>query len=145
MVSINELAAELKEKVEFQTTPRPFTDEEYIGMIVYGLKHLFIDTGRAKMWSDDLIVVEGEDPDKKTWFNYELTIDELEYVLLLAQIHFFEKVRASVNEMVSYTTDALSVTQGDKPYANISGTIRELTNERRIVYYKMTSYLSPSE
>lgn len=132
MVSLSVLADELQNKTEYQQTPREIKYEEYISAVIYGLKRLYIDTGRASMWSDDLI--DGDE------FMADLLIDEIEYVLIMAQIRFFETVRASVNEMVSYTTNALSVTQGDKPYQNITGTLAELENERRILYYKMVRF-----
>lgn len=132
MVSLSVLADELQNKTEYQQTPREITYDEYISAVIYGLKRLYIDTGRASMWSEDLI--DGDE------FMADLLIDEIEYVLIMAQIRFFETVRASVNEMVSYTTNALSVTQGDKPYQNITGTLAELENERRILYYKMVRF-----
>ncbi len=74
------------------------------------------------------------------YFDYDLPIDEEKYVLLIAQIMFFKKVQSDVNNIVSYTTDALSITNADKPYAHLQDTILNLENERRIVFYKMTSY-----
>ena len=45
-----------------------------------------------------------------------------------------------MNRIVGYTTDAMSITNADKPYANISQTIAELLNRQRILYYKMTRF-----
>lgn len=45
-----------------------------------------------------------------------------------------------MNNIVSYTTDALSVANADKPYGHLQDTIGALENERRIVFYKMTDY-----
>lgn len=136
MVSISELAQDLKAQVEFQQTPRPMTDEEYELMVVHGLKRLFIDTGRADSYdSNKLYSIDDE-----LVYDENLNINEEEYIKIVSQMQFFQTVRASVNAMVSYSTDALSVTQGDKPYANITGTLKELENERRIVYYKMVPY-----
>lgn len=70
-----------------------------------------------------------------------MPIDEEEYVLLCAQIGFFNQVKTDVNNIVGYTTDALSVTNADKPYANIKDSIEKLENERRITYYKMIRYV----
>lgn len=135
-IAVSALAGELKSLVEYQQTPRVITDSEYEAMIVYGIKRLFIDTGRAAEYDANKFV----DDNGIMIYDQDFTIDEVEYVLLVAQIRFFGIVRASVNAMVSYTTNALSVTQGDKPYANITGTLHELENERRIVYYKMVGY-----
>ena len=50
-------------------------------------------------------------------------------------------MRADVNRIVGYSTDAMSITNADKPYANISQTIAELSNRQRILYYKMTRFV----
>ena len=68
-------------------------------------------------------------------------IDEEEYIKICSQIDFFQKVQNAYNEKVSYTTDALSVTNADKPYANLKDTIANLENERRIVYFKMVRFV----
>ena len=49
-----------------------------------------------------------------------------------AQLSFYHKVRADVNRIVGYSTDAMSITNADKPYANISQTIAELSNRQRM-------------
>ena len=46
-------------------------------------------------------------------------LDEQEYVLVTAEISFYKKVQTSVSDLVSYTTDAMSVSHGDKPFANL--------------------------
>ena len=97
---------------------------------------MLIDTGRSSTFSPSKLRTN----DDGLVYDEDFNIDEIEYIMLVSQMRFFSIVRASVNEMVSYTTDALSVTQGDKPYANITGTLKELENERRIVYYKMVPY-----
>lgn len=82
-------------------------------MVVHGLKRLFIDTGRADSYdSNKLYSIDDE-----LVYDENLNINEEEYIKIVSQMQFFQTVRASVNAMVSYSTDALSVTQGDKPYA----------------------------
>lgn len=70
-----------------------------------------------------------------------LNADEYEYALTTAELSFYRKVRADVNRIVGYSTDAMSITNADKPYANISQTIAELSNRQRILYYKMTRFV----
>ena len=41
---------------------------------------------------------------------------------------------------MGYSTDAMSITNADKHYANLSQTIAELLNNQRILYYKMVRY-----
>lgn len=67
----------------------------------------------------------------------DLEIDEKRYAILSAKIEFFRRVQTDVNNIVGYTTDALTVTNADKPYINIASTIDALEKERRIIHYKM--------
>lgn len=153
MTSITELANELKDIVAWQRTPEVLEDSDYQKMIVSGIKTLYIDTGRASVFNKSMIVSieepeeseEGQDEQTSDvvpgiYFEPDLGIDEEKYVLIVAQIAFFKKVQSDVNNIVGYTTDALSVTNADKPYAHLQDTIGNLENERRIVFYKMTSY-----
>lgn len=57
-----------------------------------------------------------------------------------AEIFFYEKVQTQVDQLTSYTTDALGVTHGDKPFANLQQKIGSLEAERRQIWYKMTRY-----
>lgn len=137
MTSITNLANELYEQTKYQKTPMPFDQSEYELLIINGIKTLYIDTGRALTFTDDMIIVE----DEEIKLIDTLPIDEEKYVLLVAQINFFKKVQADVNNIVGYTTNALTVTGADKPYAHLQDTITNLENERRIVYYKMVRYI----
>lgn len=138
MTNISELANELKDATRWQKTPLPLSDNDYISIIIRALKRLYIDTGRASVFNMDMITTNDEE---NVCFTEDLPIDEEEYVLLCAQIGFFNQVKTDVNNIVGYTTDALSVTNADKPYANIKDSIEKLENERRITYYKMIRYV----
>ena len=140
MTNITELAAELKEIVSWQRTPEVLVTEDYEKLIIFGIKTLYIDTGRAARYSKDMIIRVQEEEEEVVYFKEDLPIDEEKYVFLIAQIGFFKRVQSDVNNIVGYTTDALTITNADKPYANLQDTIMNLENERRIVFYKMTSY-----
>ena len=138
MTNISELANKLKDATRWQKTPLPLSDNDYVSIIIRALKRLYIDTGRASVFNMDMITKNDEE---NVCFTEDLPIDEEEYVLLCAQIGFFNQVKTDVNNIVGYTTDALSVTNADKPYANIKDSIEKLENERRITYYKMIRYV----
>lgn len=138
MTNISELANELKDATRWQKTPLPLSNNDYVSIIIRALKRLYIDTGRASVFNMDMII---KNDDENVCFTEDLPIDEEEYVLLCAQIGFFNQVKTDVNNIVGYTTDALSVTNADKPYANIKDSIEKLENERRITYYKMIRYV----
>ena len=137
MTNIIDLVEELKDATAWQKTPFRLTGYDYERMIYRAIKTLFIDTGRTFEYNDDLFI---QDENGDNVFNYDLKIDEEKYVLLTAQISFFKKVQSDVNNIVSYSTDALTVTSADKPYAHLQDTIGELENERRIVFYKMSRF-----
>lgn len=137
MTNVVELAEEIKEATAWQKTPECLMFYDYERMVIKAIKTLFIDTGRTFQYKKELLTTN-EDGD--VVFDYDFEIDEEKYILLTAQIFFFKKVQADVNNIVSYTTDALSVTSADKPYVHLQDTISELENERRIVFYKMSRF-----
>lgn len=61
-------------------------------------------------------------------------------MLLKAQILFYKWVQASVDDQTSYSTDALSVTHGDKPYEHIGSTIDRLEGELARIWYAMVRF-----
>lgn len=138
MTSITELVEEVKEATAWQRTPEPMTQGDYERLINNAIKTLFIDTGRTFQFKKEYFT---QDENGNSVFDYDFEIDEEKYILLTAQIGFFKKVQSDVNNIVSYSTDALSVTSADKPYTHLQDTIGELENERRIVFYKMSRFV----
>lgn len=136
MTDLTMLAEELRQNVMWQVTPSVLAFTDYIGFIINGLKRLFTDTNRPYSFSKDKIIKTRD----RVTFADELDLIEERYVLICAQIDFFKRVQTDVNVTVSYTTDALSVTGGDKPYAHLKDSIEKLEQERRILYYKMVAY-----
>ena len=141
MLNLSRLADKLKDRTEWQETPMPLSDEQYLYMIVDALERLFVDTGRASEYDEDKLVEENSE----FFYDADFVLDERKYIELCAQISFFEKVQSDVNNTFGYTTNALSVTNADKPYANLKDTIGRLDNERRILYYKMVRFTLGTE
>lgn len=73
-------------------------------------------------------------------FAVELKPDEIEYVLAHAEVMFYRKVQTTVNELTSYTTDAMAVAHGDKPFANLQQTINDARTRERMYWFKMPRY-----
>lgn len=59
---------------------------------------------------------------------------------MTAQINFLKKVQTNVDTLTSYSTDAMSVTHGDKPYANLQQSITDLVDTQNKIWYKMIRY-----
>ena len=140
MLNITKLAEWLKEQTEWQETPVPLTDQNYINMVIDGIERLFVDTGRSTSYSEDLYVVVETPEGEYYGYDANFPLDEKRYIQICSQMNFFSKVQSDVNNTFGYSTDALTVTNADKPYANLKDTLDKLDNERRIIYYKMVRY-----
>jgi hypothetical protein len=107
-------------------------------MIEDAIEDLYVISGRSLLFDDDLF--ETDESGNVCNFVEDLALDEKKWVILKAQIEFYKWVQASVDDSVSYTTDAMAVTHGDKPYEHIGETIDKLKAELDRVWYTMTRY-----
>ena len=143
MLNITELANEIQELTAWQDTPQPLTAEAYINIVKRAVRNFFVDINRASEFSkDNYITVEPEDPEGETtiYYDRDFLADEEVYILILCKIEFFQRVQTDVNNAFGYTTNALTVTNADKPYKNLAETLNGLYNERRIKFNKMVRY-----
>ena len=60
--------------------------------------------------------------------------------MICAQMEFFKRVQSDVNNIIGYSTNALTVTNADKPYENLKDSLLNLENERRILFFKMVRF-----
>ena len=90
--------------------------------IIEAIEDLFVVTGRANAYSN--YTWEYEDGHASE-FSYDLKVDERMYVMCYAQIAVYSKIRTQYTNLLGYTTNALTVTNADKPYAYITGTIND--------------------
>jgi len=127
MTDMQKMAQELKQRTEWQDTPVELVHEDYLEIVRQAVRHLYVMTGRYMQYDENIAIA--------------LSADEYEYVLTTAEIGFYRRVQSDVNRIVGYSTDAMTITNADKPYANISQTVNELLNRQRILYYKMTRYV----
>ena len=137
-MDLTPLVDELKTATAWQRTPQAIAHEDYVNMIVNGIKYLYLITGRGDAFDPATI---GEDDDQLPTFTGTLSLTEQMIVVWAAQIGLYERVRADKNSIVGYTTDALTVTNADKPYRYLSETIEELRRNIRAAYYKLTTYV----
>ena len=121
------MAQELRQRTEWQDTPVELAHEDYLEIVRQAVRHLYVMTGRYTQYDDSSEIA--------------LSADEYEYVLTTAEIGFYRRVQSDVNRIVGYSTDAMTITNADKPYSNISQTVNELLNRQRILYYKMTRFV----
>ena len=143
MTDIGKLCEELYQKIEWQKMPLSMSatqkEDMLISAVIEGIKDLFVVTGRATQYGQHSFTYDKE-TGKASEFTYNLMLDEEMYVMCKAQMEVFSKVRTQYTELLGYTTNALSVTNADKPYAYMTGTISELRDQLKIYYYKMVRY-----
>lgn len=124
-------------RIEWQVVPQDVGQEEISAMIADGIRNLYVMTGRALQFSDSMFELDGG---LYVSFSEDLPMDEELYVLICAEIGFYRKVQSDVTELTSYTTDGMSVSHGDKPFANQQQKINDLEKDKRVIWYKMTRY-----
>lgn len=143
MTDIGELCEKVYGKIEWQKFPAGMDDDTKMEMIrsaiVEGIEDLFIVTGRAAAYSNYSYTVD-EWEGAVSEFSYDLQLDEKMYVICYAQIFILSKVRNQYTELLGYTTNALTVTNADKPYAYLTGVIDELKRRMDLYYYKMVRF-----
>lgn len=137
MVNIETLANRLQRHTEWQKTPGTLYLEDYCDLVHAALKRLFIVTGRVGLYDEAKMTYEDQMP---VSYGDTLQTDEMEWVMITAEIDFFRKVQMDVNNAFGYSTDALTVTNADKPYANLEATINRLEHTQRLLFYKMPRF-----
>ena len=138
MTDVVVLAQRLHRKINSQRTPEEVHWTDQVLWITEAIRKLYVISGRSAQFSEDMF--EYDESGNVENFTETLSLDEEEWVLLEAQIEFYKWVQASHDDMVSYTTDAMSVTHGNKPYEHIGETIDRLEGERNRIWYTMTRY-----
>jgi hypothetical protein len=137
MLNITEIAEELQEITAWQETPEILSSNDYVKIVVRAVKKFFVDINRPEEYDMTLWTT---DENENTCYDRVFLLDEEEYIRILCKIEFFKRVQTDVNNSFGYSTDALTVTNADKPYANLKNTIDDLEHERRIVFNKMVRY-----
>lgn len=138
MTDIVNLAQRLHRKINAQRTPEEVHWTDQVNWIAEAIRHLYVISGRSALFSEDMF--EYDESGNPETFTEDLGLDEQEWVLWEAQIEFYKWVQASYDDLVSYSTDAVSVTHGNKPYEHVGSTIDRLTNERDRYWYTMTRH-----
>lgn len=137
MLNINALAEEIQELTRWQETPEILGTSDFVRIVVRAVKKFFVDINRVSEYNANLWITD-ENGDR--CYDRTFLLDEEEYIKILCRIEFFKRVQMDVNNAMGYSTDALTVTNADKPYANLKNTLDDLEHERRICFNKMVRY-----
>ena len=161
VTDIVKLAQRLHRRIKWQEIPEELNSSDLIDIICDAIRMLYVISGRTFQFSEDkFIVVEEpeEDPETPeepgatdeeekdddlepgTYFADDLELDEQEWILLEGEIAFYNLALSNVDDLQSYTTDAMAVTHGDKPYKNIKATVEDRQQKQAVVWTRMVRF-----
>lgn len=138
MTDLIKQTQKLVRRIEWQEVPVDMDLDDMCDFILDAIEHFYVMAGKSAQWSDDLVVLDEDG--KPQYFKADFAQDEQKYIIATAQLFFLDKVRADVSEMQSYTTDAMSVTNGDKPFKNITEMLNLARSEQLQMWHKMPRY-----
>lgn len=150
MTDIVKLAERLHRRIQWQEIPEELTSVDLMEILCDAIRMLYVISGRTFQFSEDKFITrlvtpgEGDDDPGEVedglWFDADMPIDEEEWVLLEGEIAFYNMALSNVDDLQSYTTDAMAVTHGDKPYKNIKSTIEDRQNKQAVVWTRMVRF-----
>ena len=130
--SLLDLQQEIQSATALYKTPIVYTPVLYQSITIRAAKQFYIDTGRDGNWNTQYSIVSSTPT-----FSVDLSLTEQEYIIIWGQMIFIDQVKSDVAKLVSYSTDSLSVTQGDRPYKSLSEDRKNLENRLLELFYKL--------
>lgn len=137
MTNVIALAGRLQRDLSMFNIASALTQDDYVHYIIIGTEMFYNYTGQGYANVDDIMVYDEQLPPKVVAFSRDFALIERSYILVCAKISIVKWAQANKAELVSYTTDALSVAHGDKPFKNLTEMLQSLEQERRILHYKL--------
>lgn len=137
MTNVTHIAERLFRKIKWQEVPEEVNHEDLMDLVCDAIRKLYVISGRALTFSEDMFI---DDEHFEIMFSEDLQLDETEWVLLESQIEFYKTCQSNVDNLTSYTTDAMAVTHGDRPYKNLGETIDRLKEEQNTIWYRMVRF-----
>ena len=136
MFNIVEMAEDLQRDVNWQSTPTPVYQEDFIRIVVQAIKKFYVDVNHPDAYDRTLFITDEND---QVCYDYNFDVVQEEYIYILAKLRFYRIVYNDVagDAAMSYTTDALSVTGAKEGYKSIQQEIDDLERERIRVFHKM--------
>ena len=160
MTDIVKLAQRLHRRIKWQEIPEELNSDDLMEIICDAIRMLYVISGRTFQFSEDMFITELPDNEEAVteeaeetgesepqeeekeglWFTDTLELDEQEWVLLEGEISFYNMALSNVDDLQSYTTDAMAVTHGDKPYKNIKATVEDRQMKQAVVWTRMVRF-----
>lgn len=138
MTDLLRLTKDMVRQIEWQEVPVNMDIDDVAMFIVDAIKYLYVMTGRTSEWNENLVIKDEDGYAVK--FNGDFPLDEEQYILATATLFFWLKASSSVSEQESYSTDAMAVTNGDKPFKNLTQLANSAREWQKQMWHKMSRY-----
>jgi hypothetical protein len=137
--SLISIRDQLIKNVKHQRAPTTYVNDDYLDLAILGAKRLYVDSGIESSW--DTEYSSGATPT----ISRTLNLTQIEYCVVASEIEFFKSIRNWWNILISYTTDALTVSNAFKPFDFLNLTIEQKENRLLELFYKLpnTSTMTP--
>lgn len=132
---INNIKQQIITNFKNQRTPVTYTDDDYLNLAILGCKKFYRDIGIEDSWDSEFSTDS---------LSRDLNILEYEYCVVASEIEFIKSIRTYWSTMVSYTTNALTVSNAFKPFEFLKEMIKEKENDLIDLFHKMTEYSNSS-
>lgn len=105
-------------------------------MILDGIRTLYVLMEQEERYDGTRIFCTEEG----TIYNADFSPTEREFIMVCARIAFFEETEMTVSVTVGYTTPVLTVTNADKPAANLRNMLSDLRSYQQELFHKLVPY-----
>lgn len=135
MYSITKCISQLKSYVKRLQLTQTLEDYEYALSVVHAIQRLYTSIGREDYDENKLVVIDDEQ-----FYDQQFVLIDTRYIFIAAQIECVRMLQMKFGAMVSYTTNALSVTNADKPWANMEAKLSDLQKQLNNLHYNHYTY-----
>ena len=129
---IDDIKDKLITNVRHQRTPATYTDDDYLTIAINGCRRFYNDTGLEGSWDEEY-------SDDDYTLTRTLNILEQQYCVVASEIEFFTEILLNWNTLVSYTTNALSIANSNKPFEQFERIIDKKEKKLVELFQKMTN------
>lgn len=125
-------------RIEWQPIPVDMTIDDLNKALVAAIEYFYMMAGKSAQYSDDLVIKDEEDV--PIFFNADFELDERMFIIQTALVMFYEKAQTNLSEEKGYTTDAMAVTNAEKPFKNVGEIVEREKKEQTRIWHKMSRY-----
>jgi len=139
MFNIEEMAEDIHRETYAQEMAYPFNKNDYIKLVVNGIRKLYVDINHPEMYDRSLLTT---DEDNTLVYDYDFTILQEDYIHTVCLISYKQMYYSehTGDKAKSYTTDAITVTGAKEGYKSVLEELVNLEAERIRLFHKLMAH-----